>query len=100
MAVRIILFFIILFLLFGFLANAQRSSLIVTDRPDQSDGAYVLPKNLFQFENGLLFNNEGVINNLMVRYGFSNSSEVRIALDYGKINSVCKKTNLFFRNWV
>ena len=74
------------FLFFGFIANAQKSSPIVTDRPDQSDGAYVLPKTLIQIENGLLFDNEGFLINFMLRYGWSSNSEVRVALDYGKIN--------------
>ncbi len=67
------------------MAIAQKSSPIVTDRPDQSDGAYVLPKKLLQLENGLLFNEVGVINNFMLRYGWSRNSEIRVALDYGKI---------------
>ena len=50
--------FLILTMLFtGFMTYAQNPSEIVTDRPDQTDGAYVLPKNYLQIENGVLFNN-------------------------------------------
>ena len=78
---------IILFLFFRLISSAQKESPIVTDRPDQSDGGYVLPKSLVQLENGILFNYEGVINNFMMRYGWSRNSEIRMALDFGKINS-------------
>jgi hypothetical protein len=74
-------------LLVAFTVHAQKSSPIVTDRPDQSDGAYVLPKRLLQLENGILFNREGVLNNFMVRYGWSENSEIRFAMDFGKFNS-------------
>lgn len=74
-------------LLTGFKLYAQEPSEMVTDRPDQTDGAFVLPKNYFQIENGVLFNNTGVLNNFMARYGYSKSGELRCAIDLGSINS-------------
>lgn len=80
--------FLILTMLFtGFTMYAQNPSEIVTDRPDQTDGAYVLLKNYLQVENGILFNKTGVLNNFMVRYGYSGSGEIRCAVDLGKVNS-------------
>jgi len=80
--------FLILIMLFtGFTMYAQNPSEIVTDRPDQTDGAYVLLKNYLQVENGILFNKSGVLNNFMVRYGYSESGEFRCAMDLGRIKS-------------
>lgn len=78
---------ILTMLLSGFTMYAQNPSEIVTDRPDQTDGAYVLLKNYLQVENGILFNKSGVLNNFMVRYGYSESGEFRCAVDVGRINS-------------
>ena len=79
--------FILTMLLTGFKLYAQEPSEMVTDRPDQTDGAFVLPKNYFQIENGVLFNNTGVLNNFMARYGYSKSGELRCAIDLGSIRS-------------
>lgn len=53
--------------LVGISAFAQ-SEAINTDRPDQSDGTYTVPRNVFQIENGLLFANGVALNNFMLRY--------------------------------
>lgn len=57
---------------------------INTDRPDQSDGVYTIPKNTFQLENGITVAKQTVINNLMLRYGLTPSTEIRLLLDVGK----------------
>lgn len=80
-------YLILMVLLTGLNVYAQNPSEIVTDRPDQTDGAYVLLKNYLQVENGILFNKSGVLNNFMVRYGYSGSGELRCAVDLGRINS-------------
>ncbi|MBK8850515.1 MAG: transporter [Saprospiraceae bacterium] len=80
-------YLILMVLLTGVMVYAQNPSEIVTDRPDQTDGAYVLLKNYLQVENGILFNKSGVLNNFMVRYGYSGSGEIRCAVDLGRINS-------------
>lgn len=64
-------------------AMAQVES-INTDRPDQSDGVYTIPKNTFQLENGITIAKQTVINNLMLRYGLTPSTEIRLLLDVGK----------------
>lgn len=64
-------------------AIAQVES-INTDRPDQSDGVYTIPKNTFQLENGITIAKQTVINNLMLRYGLTPSTEIRLLLDVGK----------------
>ena len=80
-------FLILTMLLTGFTVYAQNPPEMVTDRPDQTDGAYVLPKNYLQVENGVLFNNTAMLNNFMARYGYSKSGELRCAMDLGSINS-------------
>ena len=64
-------------------AIAQVES-INTDRPDQSDGIYTIPKNTFQLENGITITKQTVINNLMLRYGLTPSTEIRLLLNAGK----------------
>ncbi len=47
--------------LVGISAFAQTEA-INTDRPDQSDGTYTVPRNVFQIENGLFFANGVALN--------------------------------------
>ena len=61
---------------------------INTDRPDQSDGTYTLTKNAFQIENGITLAKETFVNNLMLRYGATNSTEIRLLIDAGKENGL------------
>lgn len=63
--------------------NAQTIT-INTDRPDQGDGTYTVPKNNFQLENGITIAKETVLNNFMLRYGLTSSTELRLVLDAGK----------------
>ena len=44
-----------LFLLIGLNVFGQELELINTDRPDQSEGTYVLPERVFQIEGGLTY---------------------------------------------
>lgn len=75
---------IILFILFCGNITAQNTQPINTDRPDQSDGTYVLPKNNLQIENGFTISNKTFVNNLMLRYGITKSTEIRLLADVGK----------------
>ena len=78
-----IFFFILLnFNLFCFADN------ITTDRPDQSDGSYVVPKYALQIENGITIADEVFQNNLLMRYGITNSTELRLLADVGKFGIV------------
>jgi Putative MetA-pathway of phenol degradation len=81
---------LILFLLVSFLANKTFSQIenINTDRPDQSDGVYVLSKGRVQLENGLTLQQETVMNNFMLRWGITNSTEVRLLIDGGKLGGL------------
>jgi hypothetical protein len=57
-----------------------------SDRPDQSEGPYVLPKGIIQVESGTLLGVwEGIelLQNTMVRYGINGSTEVRLLFDAG-----------------
>lgn len=80
----------LIFLVFGihFSVFAQQESYINADRPDQSEGIYVLPKSLFQVEDGFLFSNETLSNNFMLRYGVLKKMEVRVEADFqlGRVN--------------
>lgn len=73
-----------LFILFSVAFCNAQEYIISTDRPDQSDGVQIVPKNKFQIENGILFYDETLLNNFMVRYGITNSTEIRPELDAGK----------------
>jgi hypothetical protein len=68
--------------------SAQITEPINTDRPDQSDGTYVLEKNYLQIENGITIANKTVTNNLMLRYGLTKSTEIRLLSDFGKFEGM------------
>lgn len=71
-----------LILFFSIRGTAQTES-INTDRPDQSDGVYIIPKGRFQIEEGITLAKRVQLNNLMVRYGITNSTELRFQADLG-----------------
>ena len=77
-----------LFLLLTQTAFAQTEDPINTDRPDQSDGAYILTKNRFQVEEGFFYAKDVILNNLMVRYGITKSTEARVLVDAGEVDLV------------
>ena len=64
------------------LAVAQNDENLNTDRPDQSEGVYTLPKGQFQIENGLVFSKEESSDNLMLRYGLITNTELRLEADF------------------
>jgi hypothetical protein len=66
--------------------SAQQT--INTDRPDQSDGVYILEKKRWQIEEGVLFAKAKLLNNLMLRYGITHSMEIRLLIDCGKENDL------------
>lgn len=79
-----------IFYFFSFLffinAYSQNSEPINSDRPDQSEGTYILTKNSFQIENGILFQDKEAICNLMIRFGLSKKTELRLVSDFGISN--------------
>jgi len=79
---RCIKYFSILLVFLVQYSFAQSNEEISTDRPDQSDGTYVLPQKYFQLEDGLLFYRNDFENNLMLRYGLIKGTEARLLFDY------------------
>lgn len=73
-----------LFFLFLTLHCFSQVEYINTDRPDQSDGVYIVPKNQFQLEYGIIVANQTFLNDAMLRYGLTRSTEIRLQLDAGK----------------
>lgn len=57
---------------------------INTDRPDQTDAPATVPFKKFQVEEGVMISKESAVNNLMIRYGLTHSTEVRLLVDAGK----------------
>ena len=76
------LFLLLLCLCCSSLAIAQSDETINTDRPDQSEGVYTLPKGQFQIENGYVFSKEDSSANLMLRYGLITNTEIRLEGDF------------------
>lgn len=66
-------------ILIGGMVQAQ--DLISTDRPDQSEGVYVLPRRQLQLETGITFSKNSLTNSTMLRYGISKSTELRLEND-------------------
>lgn len=82
---RIIKIIFVLFLLFGVCINCMTQEITInTDRPDQSDGVSTVPIGRFQVEEGVTSAKNTTINNLMIRYGITHSTEIRLLLDAGK----------------
>lgn len=82
-------FFLLLVVFSGSLWS-QNSMPIDTDRPDQSDGVFTLPSGKFQLETGFIYGealDNYFLNNTMVRLGLTQSTEVRLAVDYGRMFS-------------
>lgn len=57
---------------------------INTDRPDQSDGVATVPQGAFQLEDGFTVAEAIFINDLMLRYGITQTTEARLILGVGK----------------
>lgn len=74
---------ILVFFLFIGALSAQDEQ-INTDRPDQSDGVYTLPKSKFQIEEGITIAKEVLENNFLLRVGLTRSTEARVSLDFGR----------------
>lgn len=76
-----------LFFCFPFSEIYAQKNPINTDRPDQGDGVFTIPKKSWQVENGVIFAKQTFINNLLLRYGITNSTEIRLVIDAGKEGS-------------
>lgn len=82
------LFTIILLSFSVFTLSAQDKSEMVTDRPDQTESANVMPVKSFQLETGFLFErydkniNNTTYNSSLLRYGLIENLEVRLGFEY------------------
>ena len=88
--------FLLLFLILGSNSFGQVPENINTDRPDQSDGTYIVSKNIFQLETGLVFSADGIIHNTMLRYGIVKNTELRLLFNYGEVNTTGKRETGIF----
>lgn len=72
---------------------------LVTDRPDQTESAKVVPLKTLQIETGMVFEKDGDINNYaynttLLRYGLLDYIELRLGLEYlGEKNDVLSTTH-------
>jgi hypothetical protein len=84
----------------SFLALSQDNEPINSDRPDQSEGTYILTKNNFQLENGVLSQDNVWINNFMFRFGLSKKTEIRIVsdFDFEKFNEDVNSVGVSFKH--
>ena len=78
-------FIVMLFIVTQSLAQEES---INTDRPDQSDGVYTLTKNKLQIEEGITTWEKYFVNNLMLRYGITRFTEIRLLADAGKVGDL------------
>jgi hypothetical protein len=72
----------IAYLFINFDSFSQNLEPINSDRPDQSEGTYTLTKGTFQFENGVLHQDQFFSNNAMLRYGVNQNFELRLISNY------------------
>lgn len=87
---RLLSLTLLLILFFCHCVSAQKASPINSDRPDQSDGTYTMPKNTFQLEAGCTLGkniNSYFLQTNMLRYGITKSTEIRILFDFGTVGS-------------
>lgn len=83
--------------------NAKDFGVIVTDRPDQTESASVVPKGLVQVETGFKYeaitaanfeSNTTTFNTTLVRYGLLDNLELRLGLDFAETKNRIQMLNL------
>lgn len=80
--------FIILFLMFQIIGNAQELPSIQTDRPDQTECPFITPKGYLQFENGFSYekvneNAKGIVApTILTKFGITNYFELRLITEF------------------
>lgn len=77
-------YFLYFLCFFNFMWIQGQNDTINIDRPDQSEGTFVMKKNHFQMENGLSFSKQEINYNLMFRYGILKNTELRIETNLQK----------------
>lgn len=89
------LFFSIVFM--SSFAQDIEKPVLIGDRPDQTESAFVLPKGYFQFEDGFIYENQTSniqnisYSSMLLRYGLFDNFELRFAHEYNKIKQVGEK---------
>ena len=74
------------------IAQDEEKESIITDRPDQTESAFLVPKGYFQIETGFGFNKssfdiiEYQMANTLFRYGLFNFLELRLNAGYGLVS--------------
>lgn len=93
---------LILFLIFQVAtAQDQQPEPIQTDRPDQTETPALVPKGMFQMENGFLYQKENddenglVTPTVLAKYGVNENFELRLIIEYNTIESGDQKTSGF-----
>lgn len=85
----------------GLFLSAQETKVnygdIITDRPDQTESPFLMPKNFFQIETGFSYSEsreddflqkEWVYNSTLLRYGLLDNLELRLGLDFSGSKSI------------
>lgn len=81
------------FLMLQVIAQETETIVLIGDRPDQTESAFIVPKGYFQFEDGFLYENEtSEIQNIsfstmLLRYGVFKNFELRFVTEYNKLKS-------------
>lgn len=77
---------------FGYGVWAQETAPIATDRPDQTETPFLVPKGMFQMENGFSYEkdangNSWVIPSSLLKYAVSDNFELRLIMEYASEES-------------
>lgn len=88
---------VLLALLYSICANSQKVIPIEIDRPDQTECSAIVPKGMFQMENGFNFENADEAKSFLLptslwKFGLSSNFELRLITDFLIENSEENKT--------
>ncbi|HSH53226.1 MAG TPA: transporter [Bacteroidales bacterium] len=88
--------FIIIFGLISSISFSQEkdTAVLIGDRPDQTESAYIVPKGYFQFEDGFFYEtvNDWITNisysSMLLRYGLFDHFELRLGTSYNHVERI------------
>ncbi len=86
----ILTFTLLLISLISF-SQENETSVLIGDRPDQTESTFLVPKGYLQFEDGFNYKNENdqILNisysSMLLRYGLFDHFELRLGTDYNKV---------------
>ncbi|HKL09314.1 MAG TPA: transporter [Bacteroidales bacterium] len=88
-------FLLLMFSAFSIISFSQdiEPVVLIGDRPDQTESAYLVPKGYLQFEDGFMHEtvNDRITNisysSMLLRYGLFNHFELRLGTDYNQVKS-------------